>query len=202
MFFDIKKDELPRGMFKACIIPRPIAWISTISAEGITNLAPFSYFQAIADAPPMVMFAASAKESDMTPKDTVVNIEETGEFVINFTTASLAELVNLSSIKLSYNDSEIEKFHIPTKPSKIVKAPSVSISPVNFECIHVQTIDIPLTTRGNKMIMGKVVGMSIDDAVIRDGRVDPKLLDPLYRLGYSEYSTLNEIINLPKPMLC
>ncbi|MEY3197536.1 MAG: hypothetical protein RLZZ59_907 [Pseudomonadota bacterium] len=199
MFFDLNNNDQPKGLFKACVIPRPIAWISTISREKITNLAPFSYFQAIADIPPTIMFAASAKDGDMTPKDTVANIEATGEFVVNFTNTKSAEFMMLSSANLAYNESEIDKFNIPIKSSKLVSVPSVSISPINLECIHVKTIDIPGTTGGNKMVIGRVIGISVDEDILdEDKKLDPTKLDPLYRLGYNQYSTLNKILEITK----
>ncbi len=195
MFYNYNSEMPPSSIFKSCIIPRPIAWISTISKEGITNLAPFSYFQAISDSPPMIMFVASPKTMDNSVKDTARNIEDTKEFVVNIVSDADKELMMLSSSVLPYNESEIDKFQIPTKQSQIVKAPSISISKINLECQHVKTIDI----ENNKMVIGKIVGIYIDDAILDDGKINVQKLAPLCRLGYDQYSVIEKVLHLKRP---
>jgi flavin reductase (DIM6/NTAB) family NADH-FMN oxidoreductase RutF len=192
MFYS--SQDLPKGLFKASIIPRPIAWVSTISPEGITNLAPFSYFQAISDVPPMIMFVVTSKDKDMPKKDTLVNIEATKEFVINIVPESALDLMDLSSENLPYNESEIEKFGIPTKTSHLIKPPSIALSPINLECVLCQIIDVPESTRGNKMVIGKVVGMSVDETIMNDGKIRPEKFHPVCRLGYHSYSVIDRVI--------
>ena len=186
---------LPKGLFKGSIIPRPIAWVSTISPEGITNLAPFSYFQAISDVPPMIMFVVTAKNDELEPKDTLINIEATGEFVVNIVPESAFEMMDLSSQKLPYGESEIDEFAIPTKKSVLIKPPSIAISPINIECVLSDIMDIKESTRNNKMIIGKVVGMSVDESIMEDGRIKAEKFHPMCRLGYHSYSVVDRVID-------
>lgn len=192
MFYPMQ--DLPKGLFKASIIPRPIAWVSTISLEGITNLAPFSYFQAISDQPPMIMFVVTFKDKDRVKKDTLVNIEATKEFVVNIVNEVALELMDLSSTHLPYNESEIEKFGIPTKPSHLIKPPSISISPINLECNLVDIIDVPESLYGNKMVLGKVIGMSVDEGIMENGKISTAKLQPVCRLGYHSYSVIERVL--------
>jgi len=192
MFY--RAQDLPKGLFKSSIIPRPIAWVSTISQEGITNLAPFSYFQAISDMPPMIMFVVTSKDKEMNPKDTLVNIMASSEFVVNVVTESALDMMNLSSELLPYNESEIEKFGIPIKKSSLVKPPSVAISPINLECKLSQIINISESIYGNKMIIGKVVGISVDDSVIENEKMIVEKVRPVCRLGYDSYSVIKQVI--------
>ena len=186
--------HLPKGLFKASIIPRPIAWVSTIGADGVTNLAPFSYFQAISDVPPMIMFVVTAKDDDLNPKDTLVNIVATGEFVVNIVPESAFELMDLSSERLPRGESEIDKFNIPTKKSELIKPPSIAISPINMECVLSEILDIKESTRNNKMIIGKVLGMSVDESVMEDGRIMAERFHPMCRLGYHSYSVVDRVL--------
>jgi len=195
MFYNYQLGTVRPGVFKASIIPRPIAWISTMSKEGVTNLAPFSYFQAISDSPPMIMFVASPKNTANDIKDTAKNIEDTKEFVINIVSEQAKELMMMSSVNLPYNESEIDIFDIPTKPSQIVAVPSVAISHINIECTHVQTIEI----ENNKMIIGKVLGIHIDDEILDNDKINIAKLRPLCRLGYDQYSIIDTTISLEKP---
>jgi len=186
--------DLPKGLFKGSIIPRPIAWVSTVGPDGVTNLAPFSYFQAISDVPPMIMFVVTSKDAEMNPKDTLVNIRASGEFVVNIVPESAFEMMDLSSERLPYGESEIDKFGIPTKKSVLIKPPSIAISPINIECVLSEIMDIKESLRGNKMIIGKVVGMSVDESIMEDGRINVKKLRPMCRLGYHGYSVVEKMI--------
>jgi len=196
MFYESK--DLPKGLFKASIIPRPIAWVSTMSKEAVTNLAPFSYFQAISDSPPMVMFVVTAKDKELNPKDTLVNIKTTGEFVINIVPERALEKMHLSSESLPYGESEIDKFNIPTKKSILVKPPSVAISPINLECILSDIMDIKESNRGNKMIIGKVVGISVDDNIMDSALLSAERLRPVCRIGYHDYSVIDSVIKIAR----
>lgn len=193
MFFDFTKDNIPKGLFKSCIIPRPIAWVSSISKDGITNLAPFSYFQAICDKPPMIMFVTSPKINGEI-KDTARNIMETKEFVINLVCESLKSEMSLSSNELEYGISEIDKYKIETKKSNLVAPPSILASPINLECTFEKVIEI----EKNKMIVGKVIGISVIDDFIDNDRINAKKLNLLARLGWSEYSVVNDIISIQR----
>lgn len=188
MFFATKDQLLPRGLFKSCIIPRPIAWVSTINSEGKTNLAPFSYFQAICDKPPMIMFVSSPKKCGSDQKDTVININDTKEFVVNLVTYSTKKLMQLSSNPLPYGESEIENYNIQTKESKLVKPPSIMHSPVNIECKLHKIIPIEM----NQMVIGKVLGIQVEDDYLKDDKLNVSKLQLIARLGFDNYTKVIE----------
>lgn len=187
--------------FKSCVIPRPIAWITSVNLEGKLNLAPFSYFNALCDAPPMVMFSVSSKKSDGTEKDTLRNIEETKEFVINIATLELKDAMNLSSKSFPYGVNEIEECYLETLPSRLVKPPRIKASPIHLECRYYQSVQLPVLDdkHTNRMIIGQVVGIHIDDNIIVDGKVDITQIKPLARLGYREYAVIDHKFVMEKP---
>lgn len=202
MFYEPKLNNhnLHYSPFKSCVVPRPIGWISTISKEGITNLAPYSYFNAVSDAPPMVMFAGCGKEGG-GDKDSLTNAEETGEFVVNIVSFELTDIMVQTSTPLKRNQSEIEEFHIETIPSLLVKPPRVSLSPIHLECKYIKTISLP-TLSGhsrNKIVFGEVVGVHINDAIIIDGKVDVTIFQPVARLGYDQYANIKGIFSHARP---
>jgi flavin reductase (DIM6/NTAB) family NADH-FMN oxidoreductase RutF len=194
MFYNYSTGSQPKGLFKSCVIPRPIAWISTISKSSVTNLAPFSYFQAVCDTPPMIMFVASPKNEENAVKDTITNIEDTKEFVVNLVTENAKDIMMLSSQILPHNESEIDRFKIPTKKSHIVTPPSIKISPINMECEYVKTINI----ENNKMIIGKILGISVDESVMENEKIDIKKLGLFCRLGYNEYAVIDRVVHMSK----
>jgi flavin reductase (DIM6/NTAB) family NADH-FMN oxidoreductase RutF len=197
MFYKTNENHnLRYNPFKACIVPRPIGWITTISNNGVVNLAPFSYFNAVSDAPPVIMFSSSVKK-DGDDKDTVKNIEQNGEFVFNIATYDLHDQMLQSSEPLPYGVSEVEEYGIATVPSKLVKPPRIALSPINLECRHIKTVtlDVGGVNPGVKVIFGHVIGCHIDDAVLVDGKVDLKKVRPIARLGYNEYSVVDNIYN-------
>lgn len=203
MYYDPDKNDhgLPHNPFKSCVVPRPIGWISTISAGGIHNLAPFSQFQNLTFDPPYVMFAANQNTLGLR-KDSVVNAEETGEFVYNMATYDLREAVNRSAAEVPPEVDEFELAGVTRAPSVRVKACRVAESPVQFECRYYQTIRLP----GNgpmgtvHVVIGRVVLVHIKDDVIRpDGRLDILKIRPLARLGYYDYTTVDSLFELVIP---
>ena len=201
MFYEVSKGHgLKYNPFKGCIVPRPIGWISSISKEGITNLAPYSYFNAVAEKPPIVMFASGgAKEG--VDKDSLRNIEETGEFVVNIVSLEQKEQMIQTSSALAFNESEIEHFNIQVIPSQLIKPPRVASSPVSLECRYLQTLQLPKESDelSNKVVFGEVIAVHIDDKVLTDGKVDIRKLKPLCRLGYKEYSVILDSFELERP---
>ena len=184
----LDKCPLPFSPFKSCTVPRPIGWISTVSEDGIYNLAPYSYFNAIADRPHFVMF------SSVDIKDSVRNIEETGEFTVSLATEDLFDHMNGSSAPA---DSDIDEFELAgLKPQigKFVSAPFVSEASAALECKHWKTIDLPNVDRdngtGNYVIFGQVVGIFINDKFIKDGLFNARAARPLVRLGYMDYGVV------------
>lgn len=203
MYYDPLKNDhgLPHDPFKSCVVPRPIGWISTISRDGIHNLAPFSQFQNLSFDPPYVMFAANQNSRGMK-KDTVINIEQTGEFVYNMATYELREAVNLSAQELPPEVDEFEIAGLTKAPSIMVKPCRVAESPIQFECRLYSSFRLP----GNgpmgsvDIIIGRVILIHIKDEVIRqDGRIDILKIRPLARLGYYDYTTIESIFEMIIP---
>lgn len=196
----------PHGLrhnpYNGLLIPRPIGWISTIDKDGNANLAPYSFFNGIAYTPPQVMFSSTSKHSqEDSHKDTVRNILETGQFVHNLATYSLREAVNLSSIPAPHGVDEFELAGVTKAPSELVQPPRVAESPVHLECELVKTVELPAEGPDglNVMVIGKVIGIHIDESVLSDGLVDVEKLDPIARLGYRDYARVVETFSMTRP---
>jgi flavin reductase (DIM6/NTAB) family NADH-FMN oxidoreductase RutF len=192
---------LPRDPFKSCVIPRPIGWISTISREGVHNLAPFSQFQNLTFDPPYVMFASN-QETTGRRKDSVVNAEQTGEFVWNMATYELREAVNKSAEEVPPDVDEFDLAGVTKAASQIVKACRVAESPVHFECAYHQTIRLPGNgTMGTvDIVFGRVIGIHIKDQVIgADGKIDVLKIRPIARLGYHDYTSVESVFEMIIP---
>jgi len=203
MYYDPEKNDhgLPHNPFKSCVVPRPIGWISTVSSDGVHNLAPYSQFQNLTFNPPYVMFAAN-QNSLGRRKDTVVNTEQTGEFVYNMATWDLREAVNRSAQEAPPEVDEFDLAGMTKAPSVRVKPCRVAESPVQFECCYHQTLRLP----GNRplgtvdVIIGRVVLIHIKDDVIGpDGRLDILRIRPLARLGYYDYTTVDSFFEMVIP---
>lgn len=201
MYYEIKKGHsLKYNPFKGCIVPRPIAWITSISSEGITNLAPYSYFNAVAEYPPIIMFSSGGMKEGFD-KDSLRNIEATGEFVVNIVSFEQKDEMIKTSSSLAYGESEIDKFNIATLPSRLVSPPRVAHSPINLECRYLQTLQLPRSKAdvSNKVVFGEVIAIHIDDNILTDDKVDISKLKPLCRLGYKEYAVVTEPFELIRP---
>jgi len=171
------------------VVPRPIGWISTISADGKDNVAPYSYFNAMGAHPPMVCFASTGV------KDTCRNAEETGEFVWNIVTMDLVEKMNFTSTDFPSGESEFVWSELTPQASTTVKPKRVKEAKAHFEC---KVVEIVRHGRNN-VVLGEVVHIHIDDSVWKDGRVDPELLDPVCRLSGSWYGGLGELSKIQRP---
>lgn len=186
---------LPHSPFTACCVPRPIGWLSTVSPDGVNNLAPFSQFQNVTFDPPTVLFSACG-----TPeKDTLVNAERTGEFVWNMATYDLREQVARSAHEYPPDVDEFKVLGIDTLPSKRVKPLRVAASPVHFECEVRHVLEIPgkIPAAAAKVVVGEVVGIHISDHVIdHRGRIDVERIRPLARLGYLDYTFVERAFEL------
>jgi flavin reductase (DIM6/NTAB) family NADH-FMN oxidoreductase RutF len=194
---------LPHDPFKALVTPRPIGWVSTLDAEGRANLAPYSFFNGCGDAPPMVMFAQTGRKSRPEPvKDTVANIRETGEFACNIVSQALRTAMNLSSGTYQPEVDEFELAGLTKAPGVSISAPHVAEAPAVLECKLVKIVDDLPSWREhafNIMIIGEVVGVHIDDAIVKDGRVDVLGYNPVARLGYMDYTTVTDIWAMERP---
>lgn len=203
MYYEPGKTEhgLARDPFKSCVVPRPIGWISTISREGVHNLAPFSQFQNLTFDPPYVMFAANQNTRGRR-KDTVVNTEQTGHFVWNMATYELREAVNKSAEEVPSEVDEFEIAGVTKAPSRIVKACRVAESPIHFECAYHQTIRLPGNgTMGTAdIVIGRVLAIHVKDEVIgADGRIDVLKIRPIARLGYYDYTSVESVFQMIIP---
>ena len=203
MFYETGKNNhgLAHDPFKSCVVPRPIGWISTLGIDGVPNLAPFSQFQNLTFDPPYVMFAVN-QTTDGRRKDSVVNAEQSGEFVCNMVTYDLREAMNRSAQQVPPEVDEFELAGVTKAPSKLVKAPRVAESPVNFECRYHQTIRLP----GNSVIgtvdiiIGQVIGIHIKDEFIQpDGKLNILKIRPIARLGYYDYTSIESIFEMIIP---
>ena len=181
------------------ILPRPIAWVSTISADGKTNLAPFSFFQAITSNPPTLMFVP-ANNREGLPKDTLRNVEATREFVVNVVPFALAETMNACAALLPYGESEFAAFGIEATPSTHVRPPRVAASPVAFECALHSVTRIGEGPGAANVVFGRILGMHVAEGVLGDdGFSDAGKLDLVGRLGRDDYARTTERFALTRP---
>jgi len=202
MFYRTTEDHgLKFNPFKALVAPRPIGWISTISADGEVNLAPYSFFNGVSYTPPMVMFCANGSHPEGGDKDTLRNVHETGEFVCNMATWELREEMNTTSSSVARKVDEFDLAGLEREPAELVAPPRVKASPAHLECRHVHTTTLPSTMPGgaNNIVIGEVLGVHIDESIIKDGMIDTGAMRPIARLGYFEYTVVDEVFTMPRP---
>ncbi len=191
---------LPHDPFKSCVVPRPIGWISTISPDGAANLAPYSFFNGVAGDPPMVMFASGARSAD-APKDSIFNVEQTGEFVCSMVGFDQQDVMNQTSAPYDRDVDEAVAAGIEMEPSTLVKPMRVKHAPIHLECTYFDTMTLPVDRRGagNAICVGHVIGVHIRDHVLKDGLIDLTLIRPLARLGYMDYTAVERVFTLKRP---
>jgi flavin reductase (DIM6/NTAB) family NADH-FMN oxidoreductase RutF len=188
MFYEVARNDhgLPHDPFKALVAPRPIGWITAVSATGAVNLSPYSFFNAVSDRPPMVVFSSAGR------KDALTFVEETGEFVCNLATFDLREPMNATSAPLPRGESELDHAGLTAAPSRLVKPPRVAEAPAALECKWLQTVPLTPLSGGEPsyhLVVGQVVGIHVDDRFIVEGLVDTAAMRPIMRAGYHEYFT-------------
>lgn len=201
MFYETATNAhgLPHDPFKALAVPRPIGWVSSLSRDGHLNLAPYSFFNAISDKPHYVVFGSLGR------KDSVNNIEETGEFVCSMANFDMREQQNVTSTAVPPDVNEFELADLKAEASNMVAPPRVAGTPVAFECKLWKTIDLPPTQPGGRpgytMVFGRIVGIHIDDRYIKDGLVDVGAMRPIARLGYFDYAVIDpdKIFTIARP---
>ncbi len=201
MFYEVEKGHgLPYDPFKALVAPRPIGWISSLTPDGSANLAPYSFFNAFAERPHYVAYG-SGEARRGGRKDSLTNIEATGEFVVNLATWDLREQMNASSANVPLGVDEFELAGLTKAACRLVKAPRVAESPVALECRYLQTVPLPADDGSveDHLVIGRVIGIHIDDRVIEDGRVNTAAMRPIARLGYSEYAVVTEAFRMRRP---
>lgn len=197
MFYEPRKGHpLPHNPSKAIVSPRPIGWISTLGADGVPNLGPYSFFNMVSDKPFSVMFASEKR------KHSADNAVATGEFVVNVASRDLAEKMNESSIDAPAGVNEFDHAGIEMAPCVVVKAPRVAAAHAALEC-RVSMAFHPKDAAGNEMetfvVIGEVVGVHIDERFIRDGRYDASLSGNLARLGYFDYLAVGDLFEMRRP---
>lgn len=181
------------------VTPRPIAWVTSISESGVVNLAPFSFFNAFGANPPIVVFSPTLRR-DGSKKDTLKNIEWSKEFVVNAAVEELAEKVNLSSKELPHDESELEYTGLDGIPSVKVKPPRLAASPVNLECVLQQVVPCGNGPISANLVIGRVVFMHIADRVLDDqGKIDPRKLRTIARLGGEYYCRSTDLFEMKRP---
>ena len=186
-------------MLIGIVTPRPIAWVTSQDPEGRVNLAPFSFFNAFGANPPVVAFSPLTRR-DGTKKDTLRNIEATGEFVLNAAVEALAEPMNRSSKELPYGDSEVDFAGLTLKPSVKVKPPRIAEAPIHLECKLRQIVPLGDGPLAGNLVIGDIVMMHIDDAVLDEhGRVDPRKLRTIARLGGDFYCRSTDLFEMRRP---
>jgi flavin reductase (DIM6/NTAB) family NADH-FMN oxidoreductase RutF len=175
------------------VVPRPIGWITTLNPSGVVNLAPYSFFNIISTRPPFVMFSSS------TRKHSQRNAETAGEFVFNLATWDLRTEMNITGSDHPEDISEAELAGLEMVPSRVVKPPRVARSPIALECIYSKTIDL-VQSNGkrtiNSLVIGEVVNVHIDDSVVVDGNIDMARIRPIARLGYMDYTSVDNIFTM------
>ena len=182
MYYDSIKNEhgLKHDPFKALVAPRPIGWVSTVDQEGVLNLAPYSFFNAVSDRPHYVMFVSAQR------KDSLRNIEANGEFTCSISTMDTRDGMNVSSAPVEALADEFALAELETAPSHFVKPPRVARAPASLECRHWKTVELPDVSGDN----GHFIIIGEDDAVIKDGIVDTAAMRPLARMGYMDYAVI------------
>ena len=198
MFYETSRNDhgLAFDPFKAIVAPRPIGWITSISASGEVNLAPYSFFNAVSGSPPCVMFSSDGY------KHSVENIAETREFVCNLATWDNRNEVNLTSASLPRGVNEMSEVGLEPAPSRLVKPPRVASAPCALECRLLQIVqldDVEGRPLDQFVTFGQVVGVYIDERFLRDGRLDTAALQPIARCGYSDYAAVTSLFQMKRP---
>jgi len=193
------------GIILNSVAPRPIAWVSTLIASGQPNLAPFSFFNAVCIDPPLLAFAPGLRQPKQTnsphgePKDTLRNVRETKEFVVNIVTFDLLQPMNVTSGEYDSSINEFELAKVTPAPSQLVRPARVAESPVSFECKLHQIIDFSPAPTSSSLVIGEVVSIHINDAHIKNGKLDRNSLDLVGRMGGIQYTRTTNRVELARP---
>ena len=189
---------LPHNPFNAIVTPRPIGWISTRDAQGHNNLAPYSFFNGVAYVPPQIMFASTGTKPDQdNTKDSLANIRETGVFCVNVVESAMRNAMNASSATLGKGEDEFAHAGLKAVESETINCPRIDGVPATLECKMTQIIQIEGAS--NYVVFGEVTGVHMRDNTIVDGRFDVSTFQPLSRLGYRDYSVVNNVFELERP---
>ena len=196
----LKPPGFKHSIYGSLVVPRPIGWISTLSTDGVVNLAPFSFFNLVANDPLCCMYCANGSHREGGPKDSLVNAEATGEFVFNLATWDLREQMNASSASSPRSIDEMAEAGLDAAPSVRVAPPRVAGTPLAFECVVEDIVRLPSSdSTANAMVIGRVVLIHLADDVVVDGMIDPTRMRPLGRLGYHDYAVIDEVFQMVRP---
>ena len=205
MIIDPKTFDRFNLILTGVVVPRPIAFVSTMSTDGVVNLAPYSFFNAVAYNPPTVVFSSSRKAAGWQDKrkDTLTNIEETGEFVVNVVVDPIAAAMNATAAEYPSDVSEFSIAGLTEAPSEMVKAPRVAESPVNMECRLVQVVNIGEQPHQHGLVIGEILRMHVRNDVLYEGpngyRVNHQALQPTGRLAGNSYCRTDDVYELIRP---
>ncbi|MEM8553807.1 MAG: flavin reductase family protein [Pseudomonadota bacterium] len=199
MFYEPKDGHgLPHNPFNALVTPRPIGWISSRDTDGVANLAPYSFFNAVAYVPPQVMFASTGMKDDQDgTKDSMANIRATEVFCVNIVSYALRDAMNRSSAGLPREEDEFTAARLTSVPCEMIDCDRVAEAPAALECKLTEIVRLP--GKANFVAFGEVVGIHIAEEILRDGKVDVTTYEPLSRLGYRDYAKVSEVFSLNRP---
>ena len=186
-------------LLTSIVVPRPIAFVSSVSSDGVPNLAPFSFYNAVASTPPTLVVAIG-RHAESKLKDTLANIEATGEFVVNVVVNPIAEAMNRTAAEYPSETDEFGVAGLTQAPSVVVSPPRVAESPVNMECRLNQVVPIGSGVNETGLVIGEIVLVHIDESVVRNGRVDHDLLKPTGRLSGSGYCHTCDVFKMVRPV--
>jgi flavin reductase (DIM6/NTAB) family NADH-FMN oxidoreductase RutF len=205
----VSPSEIPHnelyGILLNSVGPRPIAWVSTVSATNVPNLAPFSFFNVVCVDPPLLGFSPGMRQPrdphaiSGEAKDTLQNIRKTKEFVVNVVTYDLREAMNLTSGEYDPWVNEFELAKLTPEPSKVVRPPRVAESPVSFECRLHQILEFSPAPTGGSLVIGRIVSIHMNDAHVKDGKLDRNSLDLIGRLGGTQYTRTTQRFDMVRP---
>ncbi|MCI5098178.1 MAG: flavin reductase family protein [Rhodobacteraceae bacterium] len=189
---------LPHNPFNAIITPRPIGWISSRSPDGVNNLAPYSFFNGVAYFPPQVMFASTGQKPDQqNTKDSVANIEATGVFCVNIVESAMRDAMNTTSAMLDKDVDEFARAGLQAEECETIACARVANAPATLECKLTQIVTLP--GESNRVVFGEVTGIHLRDDCLKDGIFDVTTFQPLARLGYRDYSVVDNLFTLARP---
>lgn len=187
-------------LLNGAIIPRPIGWISTLHADGRANLAPFSYFTVVCVNPPHILFCPGRRGPDAVDKDSLANVRQQGEFVVNIVTEALAQAMNLTSSEVGPEVDEFDLAGLTRAPSVAVLPPRVAESPIHFECKVTHIVDVSDAPSGGSVVVGQVVHIHVDDELLLEGgKINIPELHAIGRLAGAAYARVSDLFDMPRP---
>ena len=200
----LPSEHEPRDVYRlmtGIVVPRPIAFVSTVSPDGVRNLAPFSFFTAVSGDPPVLCFCPLNRGAGARRKDTLINIEATKEFVVNIVSENMAPGMNICSADFPPDVDEFEASGLTPVPSDVVTPPRVGESRAAMECRLLQVVHVSPRPLGGSLVLGEILRFHILDELFEDFRIDPEGLRPIARMGGSTYARTTDRFDLPRPEL-